>query len=190
MLYITYLTGLYCIVAKFNLKQAYIYFRNTLPSGIMGFTTMSSIITMPITLRAAEKNTQNPAVAETVIPFTVNIHMIGDSLAIPIMAMAILFSFGHPLPAFEQYLFFACYFVLCRLAVAAVPGGGILVVLPILESYLGFSPEMSALITTLFVLFDPFATAVNVIGNGGFAILVSQFFKESLVTLPLKNSYK
>jgi Na+/H+-dicarboxylate symporter len=103
--------------------------------------------------------------------------MTGDSLAIPIMAIAILFSLGQPLPTFEQYCLFSVFFVLCRFAVAAVPGGGILIILPILESYLGFSPEMSALITTIFILFDPFATAVNVIGNGGFIILLSQFFR-------------
>lgn len=172
-----YLTSLYCIAAKFNLSQAYTYFKNVLPSGIMGFTTMSSIATLPVTLRAAEKNTKNPIVSDAVISFTVNMHLIGDSLAIPIMALAILISFGHPLPMFGQYLFFAGYFVLCRFAVAAVPGGGILIVLPILESYLGFSAEMSVLITTLFIIFDPLATAINVMGNGGFSILINQFFK-------------
>ena len=177
VLYLLYLTILYCIAARFNLKQAYLYMRNALPSGIMGFTTMSSIATMPLTLRAAEKNTKNPIISETVIPFTVNMHLIGDSLAIPLMAMAILLSFGQPLPMFGEYLLFAGCFMLCRFAVVAVPGGGILVILPILESYLGFSAEMSALITTLFILFDPFATAVNVIGNGGFAILATQFFE-------------
>jgi Na+/H+-dicarboxylate symporter len=188
-LYLIYLATLYCIVAKFDLKQAYFYLKNVLPSGIMGFTTISSIATMPITLRSAEKNTKNSTIVETVIPFTVNMHLIGDSLAIPVMALAILLSFGQPLPLFGQYLLFAGYFMLCRLAVAAVPGGGILIMLPILEGYLGFSPEMSALITTLFVLFDPFATAVNVIGNGGFAILANQCLKARYInTLPTSSS--
>jgi Na+/H+-dicarboxylate symporter len=172
-----YLVSLYYIAAKFNLNQAYIYFKNVLPSGIMGFTTMSSIATLPVTLRAAEKNTKNPIISEAVISFTVNMHLIGDSIAIPFMALAILISFGQALPMFGQYLIFANYFVLCRFAVAAVPGGGILIVLPILENYLGFSAEMSVLITTLFIIFDPLATAVNVIGNGSFAILANQFFK-------------
>lgn len=177
ILYLIYLIGLYCIAARFNLKQAYVYLRNVLPSGIMGFTTVSSIATMPVTLRAAEKNTKNPILSETVIPFTVNMHLVGDSLAIPILAMAILLSFGQPLPVLESYLIFGFYFMLCRLAVVAVPGGGIIILLPILESHLGFSAEMSVLITTLFVLFDPFATVVNVMSNGGFAILAHQFLK-------------
>lgn len=171
-----YLITLYFLSANFNLKKAFTYFKNVIPSGIMGFTTISSIATMPITLRAAEKNTKNPLVVETVIPFTVNIHLIGDSLAIPVMALAILLSFGKSFPLFDQYIIFALYFALCRLAVAAIPGGGILMILPILERYLEFSAEMSVLITTLFILFDPFATAVNVVGNGGFTILANKFF--------------
>lgn len=188
-LYFLYITLLYYIVAKFNMKKAFSYIKNTIPSGVMGFTTMSSIATMPLTLQAAEKNTKDPNIAETVVPFTVNIHLIGDALEIPMMALAILASFGVPFPTLDQYILFAGYFVLCRFAVAAIPGGGILMVLPILESYLGFSPEMSALITTLFILFDPFATAANVIGNGGFTLLIANFLKTKRVNMAsAKNS--
>lgn len=179
----------YYIVAKFNMKKAFLYIRNTISSGMMGFTTMSSIATMPLTLQAAEKNTKDPIIGETVVPFTVNIHLIGDTLEIPMLALAILASFGIPFPTPEQYILFAGYFVLCRFAVAAIPGGGILMVLPILENHLGFSPEMSALITTLFVLFDPFATAVNVIGNGAFVLLTASFLKIKRFNLAFaKNS--
>ena len=142
---------------------------------------MSSLATMPLTLQAAKKNTKNPIVAETVVPFTVNIHLIGDTLAIPILALAILASFSNPFPTLEQYVIFASYFVMSRFAVAATPGGGILIALPILENYLKFSPEMSALLTTLFILFDPFATAVNVIGNGWFTLLVENYLKNKRI---------
>jgi Na+/H+-dicarboxylate symporter len=54
-IYIIYIAILYFVAAKFNSKKAYLYFKNTLPSGLMGFATMSSIIAMPVTLRAAKK---------------------------------------------------------------------------------------------------------------------------------------
>jgi len=188
-LFFLYIIFLYSIAANFNIKKVFSYIRNTIPSGVMGFTTMSSIATMPVTLQAAEKNTKDQIISETVIPFTVNIHLIGDTLAIPMMALAILASFGVPFPTLGQYIFFSSYFVLCRFAVAAIPGGGILMVLPILESYLGFSPEMSALITTLFILFDPFLTAANVIGNGGFTLLIASLLKTKKVNMAfIKNS--
>ena len=90
------------------------------------------------------------------------------------MALAILLSFGGDLPSFSDYLIFASFFVLAKFAVAAVPGGGILVMLPILEKYLGFSGEMLSLITMLYMMFDPVLTASNVMGNGSFVMLISK----------------
>ena len=75
------------------------------------------------------------------------------------------------------YLIFACYFVMAKFSVAAVPGGGILVMLPILERYLGFDATMLSLITALYILFDPIITCANVLGNGGFAMGLSLYKK-------------
>jgi Na+/H+-dicarboxylate symporter len=71
-------------------------------------------------------------------------------------------------------LTFALYFVLAKFSVAAIPGGGILVMLPILESQLGFTAEMGSMITALYILFDPVITCANVLGNGGFAMVVDR----------------
>ncbi|MBI3236420.1 MAG: cation:dicarboxylase symporter family transporter [Chlamydiales bacterium] len=108
------------------------------------------------------------------IPATVNVHLIGDCFAIPIFAFAVMKSFGVAEPHFLSYLIFACYFVLAKFSVAAVPGGGILVMLPILERYLGFDATMLSLITALYILFDPIITCANVFGNGGFAMGLSR----------------
>jgi Na+/H+-dicarboxylate symporter len=86
-----------------------------------------------------------------VIPATVNIHLIGDCFAIPILAFAIIKSFGLIEPSFWAIRYFALYFVLAKFSVAAVPGGGIYVMLPILESQLGFSGQMSTIITALYI---------------------------------------
>ena len=45
----------------------------------------------------------------------------------------------------------------------------IIVMLPILDIYLGFSGEMMSLITALYILFDPVITSANIFGNGAFA---------------------
>ena len=78
--------------------------------------------------------------------------------------------FGVDEPGILGCLIFAAYFVLAKFSVAAVPGGGILVMLPILEKYLGFNSEMLSLITALYILFDPVITCANVLGNGAFAL--------------------
>jgi hypothetical protein len=77
-------------------------------------------------------------------------------------------------PSLLSYLTFSLYFVIAKFSVAAIPGGGILVMLPILEAYLGFNAEMMSLITALYVLFDPVITCANVLGNGAFAKLIDR----------------
>jgi Na+/H+-dicarboxylate symporter len=49
--------------------------------------------------------------------------------------------------------------------------------LPILENYLGFDAHMMSLITALYILFDPVITCANMLGNGGFSLIVRRFIK-------------
>lgn len=150
--------------------------QNMLPAAISGFCTMSSAASMPLTIMGAENNAQNKDLARSVIPATVNIHLVGDCFAIPIFAYAVLKSFGMPEPSMFHYLIFTFYFVIAKFSVAAIPGGGIIVMLPILESYLGFNAEMMSLITALYILFDPVITCANVLGNGAFAKMIDRLF--------------
>ncbi|MDE3055728.1 MAG: dicarboxylate/amino acid:cation symporter [Verrucomicrobiota bacterium] len=154
--------------------------KNMVPAAIAGFGSMSSAAAMPLTLLGVEKNSQNPDLARSIIPATVNVHLVGDCFAIPIFAFAVMKSFGVAEPHFLSYLIFACYFVLAKFSVAAVPGGGILVMLPILERYLGFDATMLSLITALYILFDPIITCANVFGNGGFAMGLSRKWSWSM----------
>ena len=171
-----YISLLYFAAAKFNLGECLNKVKNMLPAAIAGFSSMSSAAAMPLTILASEKNLQNPSLARLTIPTTVNIHLIGDCFAIPIFAFAVMKNFGAPAPEFLSYLIFAFYFVMAKFSVAAIPGGGIIVMLPILESHLGFTAEMSSLITSLYILFDPVITCANVCGNGGFALALDRLY--------------
>lgn len=167
---ISYIAFLYFAVNGFQKHKSLESIKNILPAAIAGFGSMSSAAAMPLTLIGSSKNASDKEVAEAVIPATVNVHLIGDCFAIPIFAFAVLKSFGAAEPAFVSYLIFSGYFVLTKFSVAAIPGGGILVMLPILETYLGFTSEMLSLITALYILFDPVITGANVMGNGAFAM--------------------
>lgn len=172
-----YIAFIYMTANQFQLSSFGSSIRNMLPAAVAGFGSMSSAAAMPLTIIGAEKNTQNPNLTRLVIPATVNIHLIGDCFAIPIFAFAVMKNFGMPEPAFFTYLIFAFYFVMAKFSVAAIPGGGIIVMLPILESHLGFNAEMASLITALYILFDPVITCANVLGNGGFSLALSKFRK-------------
>lgn len=170
----SYIALIYFLANSLKVKQCLQALKNMLPATIAGFSTMSSASAMPLTILGTQKNAQKGEFARSIIPTTVNIHLIGDCFAIPILAYAILKSYGVAEPLFMQYLIFAGFFVLAKFSVAAVPGGGIFVMLPILESYLGFNSPMLSLITALYLLFDPFITAANVLGNGGFALFLDK----------------
>ena len=174
---LSYILLIYWLGAKFNLRRWYENVKCMLPAAITGFSTMSSAAAMPITLLATAKNTSDDEFARLVIPTTVNIHLMGDCIAIPILAVSILASYSVGIDS-QQFIIFAGYFVIAKFAVAGVPAGGILVMLPILEKYLQFSPEMLSLITALYIMFDPIITSMNVLGNGAFAILLKRIVNQ------------
>jgi Na+/H+-dicarboxylate symporter len=181
-----YIIFLYWISCEFSFKKLVQAIKNMMPALITGFGSMSSAAALPLTLIGTEKNTKGSFLTRLIIPTTVNIHLIGDCFAIPIFAFAVMKSFHIPEPSFLTYISFAFYFVIAKFSVAAIPGGGIIVMLPILENILGFTPEMSSLITALYILFDPIITSANITGNGAFAMVVNkisnlQFFKKSYI---------
>ena len=170
----SYVLFAYLALSKFNIKDAIARIKNILPAAMTGFSTMSSAAAMPLTLAGVERNAKNKDIARAVVPATVNIHLIGDCFAIPIFAYAVMKSYGVAEPVLLDYLVFVFYFVIAKFSVAAIPGGGIVVMLPILESCLGFNAQMLSMITALYILFDPVITSANVLGNGAFANLIDK----------------
>jgi hypothetical protein len=170
----SYILFAYAALNNFNLRAMMVCVKNILPAAMAGFSTMSSAAVMPLTIVGVSNNAVNKDLARSVVPSTVNIHLIGDCIAIPVFAYALMKSFGMSEPTLATYLVFVFYFVIAKFSVAGVPGGGILVMLPVLENYLGFNAEMLSLITALYVLFDPVITTANVLGNGAFAKLIDK----------------
>ena len=149
---------------------------NMLPAGITGFSTMSGAVTMPVTLECTIKNTRHPTLARMVIPTTSNMHMLGDDITITLTALTLLAVSGVPMPSFIEFIPYIIGFCIAKLACVGIAGASLLVVLPVLKEHLGFSSEMVSLITTLYVLHDPFGTFHNVMGNGAFALAVEKLF--------------
>ncbi len=173
-----YILLMYGFAVRFKARAWVTCLRNVLPSAVTGFSTMSSAATMPVTLYAAEKNTRGNKLVEAIIPATVNIHLLGDSIGIPIMVMVVMAAFGHSPMDFSTYLLFTSYFLITKFAVAAIPGATIIIMVPVLETHFGFTSEMSALITSIYILFDPIITAANVTGNGAFAMLFTNLLSK------------
>ncbi|MHA1558312.1 MAG: cation:dicarboxylate symporter family transporter [Alphaproteobacteria bacterium] len=178
ILIIGYVILFYAFAAKFKWKTFIEYIKRMLPPSMIAFGTMSSAAAMPLTIEATEKNLKERDYADFVIPTTVNTHLLGDGLCIPIILCAIIVMTGSPLPSLSQYLYFLFFYVFYKFTSAAIPGGGAVVIVPITEAYLDLTPELSSIFITLYILQDSIITATNVMGNGAFAILTSQFFKK------------
>jgi Na+/H+-dicarboxylate symporter len=174
LVYVLYLFILYFLGCGCNLQKTIRSIRNAFPAGLMGFSTMSSAAAMPLTFRAGEQNTGNEKLVKVVTPTTASIHLVGDSIGVPLISLTILLAFGYPFPDLSAYLVFVLYFILAKFAVSAVPGGGMVVMLPYIQKYLGFNDPMLALIMAIYLLFDPIFTSTNVMGNNAFLIIFNR----------------
>jgi len=121
---------------------------------------------MPWTIEGSLKNLKSPDLAKAVIPATTNIQQIGDCLTNTFLCFLLYTHFFGHTPEFSTWFVFSGVFVLARFATAAVLGGAIFIMLPIYESYLSFTAEMTAIILAFNVILDPLVTSANVIANG------------------------
>jgi len=168
------LFSIYFIASGFSFKTALEYIKNALPSYITAFGTMSSAATIPLTATCAEKNGVSKPLASMATPILANVHLLGDAITTPILALVTLFLFTGAVPSFTIYATFVGYFCVNMLAVSGIPGGGIIVMIPVLTSLLGFNPEMIGIITILYLLQDGLGTAGNVMGDGALMIIIQK----------------
>jgi len=171
---LSYLFIIILLFSGFSPAKVFLSIKNIIPAAFTGFSTMSSAATMPVSIIAAEKNTQNPTISRIIIPTTANIHLAGTSVGMNILIIGTMLTNGFDFPEFNQYLIFAVFFSLAQFGAIAVPGGFVFTTLPILQTYLGFTPEMAALIASLSIIFDPVDTSMNVSIN---VMFVSYFAK-------------
>lgn len=173
---VVYVMFLYFVAAGFRSAQAFTFMRNAFPSFVMALSTMCSITTMPYTIACAEKSLRDPSLAKMIIPATTNIQQIGDCLLNAFFCIILLKTFHMPIPDFQSWLIFVGVFATARFATAGVLGGAIFVMMPIYEKYLGFTPDMLAIIFALNVLFDPVVTVGNVYANGALCLVFERFW--------------
>lgn len=176
ILVVFYLGFLYSLVGDFKRSKIIRLFKIMLPAGISGFSTMSSAAALPITLKGVEEITEDKSYSNFVVPSTSNIHMIGDDLTITLTAMALLGMKGTPFPDLISFSFFAGAFCFAKLSCVGIPGASVLVILPVLQQFLGFDGAMISILTTIYILQDSMGTFTNVMGNGAFALLLQKVF--------------
>ncbi len=150
--------------------------KNLLPAMGLAFSSGCSLSTMPWTISGTAKNLNDPELAKGVIPATTNIQQVGDCIVNGFFCFIIFYYFNGYTVDPMTWLSFSVVFILARFATAAVLGGAIFLMLPIYEAYLGFTPEMIALILAFNVLLDPLVTSSNVIANGAMCRVFERYW--------------
>lgn len=177
-LQISYLVWLYFVGSGFSVRGAWHSLRIAMPSYLTAFSTMSSTATIPVSVNCAARNTNNRPLADMAMPIMANVHLLGDGIGTPVLALVTMTLFLGCTPSLGAYATFVFYFCTTLFAVSGIPGGGIIMIIPILKSVFGFTPEMVSVITTLYLLLDSFGTAANVMGDGALVIIVNKVLKK------------
>ena len=174
------LTGFLFLISQYSIKKVGHTLKTLFKPAMTAFTTMSGVAAMPFLVASITKHTKNKPYAEFTVPLATNIHTFGDGFIITVTALSLLYMTHAPLPSAGNGLTFIACYCLARFFNACVPGGGILVMAPFIEHYLGLSPELIGLLTTLYVLQDPLISMINTVGNGILCILIYPLFKKKL----------
>ena len=135
--------------------------------------TCSSAATLPVNLEHAKAIGVPEEVADLVIPLGANLHKDGACI-IQILKVAFLCSvFGIPFATPRNILVAVAVAVIVSVVMGGIPGGGYVAEIFIISAF-GF-PEVSIPIMILIgTITDAPATAVNVTGDTGLAMIVAR----------------
>jgi Na+/H+-dicarboxylate symporter len=139
-----YILLLYFIASGVHSESAWRSMKNMIAAVICAFGSMSSPFALPYIIDAAENIISTGSLAQSIVSMTTNIDPLGNGIAIPIFVYVVLTGSGLLQLSTGLYLILVIHFVVAKFSVAAVPGGGIIVMLPVIGRCFGFKDTMSS----------------------------------------------
>ena len=180
VLSILYLVIQYMIAGVIAGKNPLKCLWNMFPAYLTGFSICSSSAVIPVTTECTRKNGVSEEVANFVVPLCSNVHMCGSVIKLATTAVAVALMMGQPIP-FALFLNFMLILAVATVASPGVMSGVLMASVGFLESMLGFTPEMTALLMTIYLALDGYGPACNVTGDGAIALGVDRFFRRLTV---------
>lgn len=174
-LHITWLFILFAVAASIAGVNVFRALKNMLPAYITAIGTMSSVATIPVTLRQTLLNQVDEDVADFVIPLCATIHLSGSTITLTVASIAVMLLTQGVLPSWEMLIPFILMLGITMVAAPGVPGGAVMAALGLFSTMLGFSEAAVGLMITLYVAQDSFGTACNVTGDGAIAMMVNKW---------------
>ena len=163
---------LYIVAAIISHRNPFKLLWNMMPAGVVAFASCSSAATIPVSLKVAKRMVSKENTATFVMPLCANLHIPSVTIHFVICALAVMLMVNQPL---ELESFFI-YILMLTFTCVAVPGvpGGVVAVLPVMATVLGFTPEMQAVCLSLGILLDAPLTSANVLCDGAVCAMVDK----------------
>lgn len=175
VLSILFLVVQYVIACSIAGKNPFKCLWNMLPAYLTGFSICSSAAVIPVTSECTRKNGVSEDIINFTIPLCSNVHMCGSTIKLAATAIAVAYITGTPIP-FALYLNFVLMQAVATVASPGVMGGVLMASVGLLESIMGFTPEQTALLMTIYLALDGYGPACNVTGDGAIAIIIDKLF--------------
>lgn len=149
------------------------FYKNILNPTAVALATQSSLATLPTNLDSAKKIGIPKDIREVSISIGSSMNMHGSVMS-AILKIAFLFAiFGRSFTGFDTYLISILIAVLSGVVMSGIPAGGLIGEMLIVSMY-SFPAGAFAIISTIGIIIDAPATAINVVGNPASAMLISR----------------
>ena len=177
LLSILYLVVQYLIAGAIAGKNPLKCLWNMVPAYLTAFSICSSSAAIPMTSACAKKNGISDDIVDFTIPLCSTVHMCGSTIKLAVSSIAVAYLTGTPIP-FAVYANFVLMQGIAAVAAPGVMGGVLMASVGLLESIMGFSPDQTALVMTLYLALDGYGPGCNVTGDGAIALVIDKFFRK------------
>ncbi len=157
------------------------HYKGMPPALVTGFSTGSTIVTLPLTMEAVTENSKvSSKISSFVLPIGATVNMDGTALyeCVAVIFIAQVYGIGVSL---DQQLVIAMTALLASIGAASVPMSG-LVMMSIILGAVGLPLEGVAVILAVDRMLDMFRTAVNVLSDSCGAVIVAKLEGEDVLT--------
>ena len=169
----------YCVAGAIARKNPFKCLWNMVPAYLTAFSICSSSAAIPVTTACTRKNGLSDEIVDFTIPLCSTVHMCGSTIKLAVSAIAVAYIFGVPVP-FGVYVNFVLMQGIAAVAAPGVMGGVLMASVGLLESIMGFTPDQTALVMTLYLALDGYGPGCNVTGDGAIAIIIDKIFGKKI----------
>ena len=160
----------YISSGKLGVKK---FWKNMLNPTAVALATQSSLATLPTNMDSAKEIGIPKDVREVSLSIGTSMNMHGSVMS-AILKIAFLFAvFGRSFTGIDTYLIAIIISVLSGVVMSGIPAGGLRGEMLIVSMY-SFPAGAFAIISTIGVIIDAPATAINVVGNPASSMLISR----------------